>query len=60
MLTRAVELTAASGVDRDELAARARVTRADLDLLVPARSRPAVDQSGDSSSAPNTTLETSR
>ncbi|MFC5753348.1 XRE family transcriptional regulator [Actinomadura rugatobispora] len=43
MLTRAVELTAASGVDRDELSERARVTRADLDLLVPARARPAVD-----------------
>ncbi|XVQ13213.1 XRE family transcriptional regulator [Spirillospora sp. CA-255316] len=43
MLTRAVELTAASGIDRDALADRARVTRADLDLLVPTRARPAVD-----------------
>jgi len=45
MLTRAVELTAASGVDRDELAERARVTRADLDLLVPPRSTPALEPS---------------
>lgn len=65
MLTRAVELTAASGTDRDALATRAHVTRTDLDLLVPPRCRPALeahqpDQSGDSSSAPKTTLETSR
>ncbi|GLZ07112.1 DNA-binding protein [Actinomadura sp. NBRC 104412] len=43
MLTRAVELTAASGTDRDALAERARVTRADLDLLVPPRSRPTLN-----------------
>jgi Zn-dependent peptidase ImmA (M78 family) len=40
MLTKAVELLAASGFDRDRLADTARVTRADLDLLVPARPRP--------------------
>ncbi|MDL4815276.1 XRE family transcriptional regulator [Actinomadura opuntiae] len=37
MLTRALELVAAAGTDRDALAERARVTRADLDLLVPPR-----------------------
>ncbi|GAA0236044.1 XRE family transcriptional regulator [Actinomadura nitritigenes] len=37
MLTRALELVAAAGTDRDALAERARVTRADLDLLVPRR-----------------------
>ncbi|GAA4604996.1 XRE family transcriptional regulator [Actinoallomurus liliacearum] len=42
MLTRAVELVADSGTGRDELADRAGVTRADLDLLVPSRRVPAV------------------
>ncbi|MBT2207750.1 MULTISPECIES: ImmA/IrrE family metallo-endopeptidase [Actinomadura] len=37
MLTRAVELVGAAGTDRDRLAESARVTRADLDLLVPPR-----------------------
>ncbi|MFC6880293.1 MULTISPECIES: XRE family transcriptional regulator [Actinomadura] len=37
MLTRAVEIVAGAGIDRDGLAERARVTRADLDLLVPVR-----------------------
>ncbi|WP_067466528.1 ImmA/IrrE family metallo-endopeptidase [Actinomadura macra] len=37
MLTRAVELVGEAGTDRDRLAERARVTRADLDLLVPPR-----------------------
>ncbi|MCP2337602.1 XRE family transcriptional regulator [Actinomadura rupiterrae] len=37
LLTRAIELAAAGGLDRDALADRARVTRADLDLLVPPR-----------------------
>ncbi|TDD76694.1 XRE family transcriptional regulator [Actinomadura rubrisoli] len=37
MLTRAVELVGGAGTDRDRLAERARVTRADLDLLVPRR-----------------------
>ncbi|WP_433332118.1 XRE family transcriptional regulator [Spirillospora sp. CA-294931] len=37
MLTRALELARASGVDRDRLAERAQVTRADLDLLIPSR-----------------------
>jgi Zn-dependent peptidase ImmA (M78 family)/transcriptional regulator with XRE-family HTH domain len=40
MLTKAVELLAVSGVDRDRLADAARVTRADLDLLVPSRPTP--------------------
>ncbi|GAA4089336.1 XRE family transcriptional regulator [Actinomadura miaoliensis] len=39
MLTRAVELTTETGIDRDHLAERAHVTRADLDLLVPTRSQ---------------------
>ncbi|MCO6005475.1 ImmA/IrrE family metallo-endopeptidase [Actinoallomurus purpureus] len=42
MLTRAIELVADSGTGRDELADRAGVTRADLDLLVPRRDLPAV------------------
>jgi Zn-dependent peptidase ImmA (M78 family)/transcriptional regulator with XRE-family HTH domain len=42
MLTRAVELTAGAGMDRDRLADRARVTRADLDLLIPGRPQPVV------------------
>ncbi|MFC4913743.1 XRE family transcriptional regulator [Actinomadura gamaensis] len=37
LLTRAIELAAVAGLDRDALAERARVTRADLDLLVPPR-----------------------
>ncbi|MBC6456711.1 XRE family transcriptional regulator [Actinomadura sp. HBU206391] len=37
MLTKALELLAATGVDRDRLADTARVTRADLDLLIPTR-----------------------
>ncbi|MFI0366507.1 helix-turn-helix domain-containing protein [Actinomadura sp. 1N219] len=37
MLTRAIEIVAAAGTDRDRVAERARVTRADLDLLVPPR-----------------------
>ncbi|MBW8483104.1 XRE family transcriptional regulator [Actinomadura sp. PM05-2] len=37
MLVRAVELAAEAGVDRDRLAALARVPRPDLDLLVPPR-----------------------
>jgi Zn-dependent peptidase ImmA (M78 family) len=37
MLSRAVEMLAGSGLDRDRLADTARVTRADLDLLIPAR-----------------------
>jgi Zn-dependent peptidase ImmA (M78 family) len=40
MLTKALELLAATGVDRDRLADAARVTRADLDLLVPSRPKP--------------------
>lgn len=35
MLTRAVELIAATGTDRDGLAERAAVPRADIDLLIP-------------------------
>ena len=42
MLTRAVELSCDSGTGRDQLAGRARVTRADLDLLIPGRSRPSL------------------
>lgn len=38
MLIKAAELAAAGGIDRDRLAERAHVTRADLDLLVPDRS----------------------
>ncbi|WUH98815.1 ImmA/IrrE family metallo-endopeptidase [Spirillospora sp. NBC_00431] len=34
MLTRAIEIVGAAGTDRDRVAERARVTRADLDLLV--------------------------
>jgi Zn-dependent peptidase ImmA (M78 family)/transcriptional regulator with XRE-family HTH domain len=41
MLTKALELLADTGFDRDRLADTARVTRADLDLLVPARPQPA-------------------
>lgn len=37
MLTRAIEIVGAAGTDRDRVAERARVTRADLDLLVPWR-----------------------
>jgi Zn-dependent peptidase ImmA (M78 family)/transcriptional regulator with XRE-family HTH domain len=37
MLIRAIELLAAEGLDRDDIAALARVTRADLDLLIPPR-----------------------
>lgn len=37
MLTKAVELVGVSGTDRDLLAERAGVTRADLDLLAPSR-----------------------
>ncbi|WP_412515451.1 helix-turn-helix domain-containing protein [Actinomadura madurae] len=37
MLTRAIEIVGQAGVDRDEVAERSRVTRADLDLLVPHR-----------------------
>ncbi|MQY05799.1 XRE family transcriptional regulator [Actinomadura macrotermitis] len=46
MLVRAVELAGAAGVDRDRLAGLARVTRADLDLLVPARPRAGVGVTG--------------
>jgi len=38
MLTKAMELLAGSGTDRDQVADMAGVTRADLDLLVPERS----------------------
>ncbi|TYC18533.1 ImmA/IrrE family metallo-endopeptidase [Actinomadura syzygii] len=37
MLTRALEIVATAGTDRDRVAALAHVTRADLDLLVPHR-----------------------
>ncbi|NKZ02170.1 XRE family transcriptional regulator [Actinomadura latina] len=37
MLTRAIEIVGQAGTDRDEVAERARVPRADLDLLVPQR-----------------------
>jgi Zn-dependent peptidase ImmA (M78 family)/transcriptional regulator with XRE-family HTH domain len=37
MLTRAVEMVGQAGTGRDQVAERARVTRADLDLLVPRR-----------------------
>ncbi|WP_433229019.1 XRE family transcriptional regulator [Actinomadura formosensis] len=37
MLTRAIEIVGQAGTDRDRVAERARVTRADLDLLVPER-----------------------
>lgn len=37
MLVRSLEVLAAAGLSRDDLAAAAQVTRADLDLLVPAR-----------------------
>ncbi|WP_233526421.1 XRE family transcriptional regulator [Actinomadura spongiicola] len=37
MLLRAIEIVAAAGTDRDRVAERARVTRADLDLLVRGR-----------------------
>ncbi|MFA1538001.1 helix-turn-helix domain-containing protein [Actinomadura monticuli] len=37
MLTRAVEIVGQAGTDRDRVAERARVPRADLDLLVPRR-----------------------
>lgn len=37
MLTRALEVVGKAGTDRDRVAERARVTRADLDLLVPRR-----------------------
>jgi Zn-dependent peptidase ImmA (M78 family)/transcriptional regulator with XRE-family HTH domain len=37
MLTRAIEIVAQAGTDRDGVATRARVPRADLDLLVPPR-----------------------
>jgi Zn-dependent peptidase ImmA (M78 family)/transcriptional regulator with XRE-family HTH domain len=37
MLTRAIEIVAQTGTDRDGVADRARVPRADLDLLVPPR-----------------------
>jgi len=37
MLTRAIEIAAGAGTDRDDVAERARVTRADLDALIPAR-----------------------
>lgn len=37
MLTRAIEIVGQAGTDRDRVAERARVTRADLDLLVPGR-----------------------
>ncbi|MGH3585654.1 MAG: XRE family transcriptional regulator [Pseudonocardia sp.] len=37
MLTGAIEIVGAAGTDRDRVAERARVTRADLDLLVPRR-----------------------
>ncbi|MBA9001714.1 XRE family transcriptional regulator [Thermomonospora cellulosilytica] len=40
MLVKAVELAAAAGTDRDRLATDARVTRADLDLLIPPRPHP--------------------
>ncbi|KAB2344700.1 XRE family transcriptional regulator [Actinomadura rudentiformis] len=42
MLTRAVELIAETGTDRDQLAGRAGVTRADLDALAPVRDQPAL------------------
>jgi Zn-dependent peptidase ImmA (M78 family)/transcriptional regulator with XRE-family HTH domain len=44
MLTKAVELIAETGTDRDRLAERAGVTRADLDLLVPHRHVPSLRQ----------------
>ncbi|TDD69978.1 ImmA/IrrE family metallo-endopeptidase [Actinomadura darangshiensis] len=37
MLTRAIEIVGPAGIDRDQVAERARVTRADLDLLLPRR-----------------------
>ncbi|HLV71443.1 MAG TPA: XRE family transcriptional regulator [Vulgatibacteraceae bacterium] len=37
MLTKAIEIAAAAGTGRDALAERARVTRADLDALIPGR-----------------------
>jgi Zn-dependent peptidase ImmA (M78 family) len=37
MLINAVEILAASSIDRDQIAHTARVTRADLDLLIPSR-----------------------
>jgi Zn-dependent peptidase ImmA (M78 family)/transcriptional regulator with XRE-family HTH domain len=40
MLTKATELLAGTGLDRDRLADLARVTRADFDLLIPARAYP--------------------
>ncbi|RAY11224.1 Xre family DNA binding protein [Actinomadura craniellae] len=43
MLARACELAAVTGTDRDAIAERARVTRGDLDLLVPDRTRPVLD-----------------
>jgi Zn-dependent peptidase ImmA (M78 family) len=43
MLVRALEVAASAGTDRDHLATGARVTRADLDLLVPPRARPALN-----------------
>jgi Zn-dependent peptidase ImmA (M78 family)/transcriptional regulator with XRE-family HTH domain len=43
MLTKAIELLAGSGTDRDQLADTAGVTRTDLDLLVPSRQSPKID-----------------
>jgi hypothetical protein len=37
MLTRAIEIVGQAGTDRDRVAERARVPRADLDLLVSRR-----------------------
>ncbi|WP_344901512.1 XRE family transcriptional regulator [Actinomadura meridiana] len=37
MLRRAIEIVGGAGTDRDRVAERARVTRADLDLLIPGR-----------------------
>jgi Zn-dependent peptidase ImmA (M78 family)/transcriptional regulator with XRE-family HTH domain len=42
MLTKAIELIAETGTDRDHLAGRAAVTRADLDLLIPTRDIPSL------------------
>jgi Zn-dependent peptidase ImmA (M78 family) len=42
MLTKALELIAESGTDRDHLAERSGITRADLDLLIPPRPIPSV------------------
>lgn len=41
LLTAAVELLTAAGIDRDRLAELARITRADLDRLIPLRRPPA-------------------